>query len=145
MDTILSRKIEETRASIEALSRQAEGVQRQIEIQKIKLQAYMELAGDSSGNLKKPVVLKKPAVSVTRSAPLFISTLPWNQAFASLKKSMGGQVFGAEHLLKEFASLGHTANVKTARWKLRLKADAGELLKVGDGRYKFPLVPRASA
>jgi hypothetical protein len=137
----IARKIEETRASIEALKRQAEGVARKLEIQQIKLQAYLELDAESrpQSHTKrdKPKKPNKPG--------LFTSTLPWDRIFAAVREAVGEKEFGSEDVHAQLGLMKKTAPPTTVRSKLRKMATRKELIRLGDGRYRFPAVSKMEA
>lgn len=138
----VARKIEQTRASIDALKRQAEGVARQLEVQQIKLQAYLELDEDlyrAGANKKnnKPTKPTKPA--------LFTSTLPWDKIFAAVHEAVGDKEFGAADINLQLASMNKKAPPTTIRSKLRKMAKRKTLIRVGDGTYRFPAISKKEA
>jgi hypothetical protein len=133
-------KIEQTQASIAALKRQAEGVQRQIEVLKIKLQAYQELQDDSKAD--EP---SKPAAK-PKQAQLFVSTVPWDRVFDAIRETVGGKEFGAEDVNAQLAHSKMESPSSTVRTKLQSMADAGTLVRISKGRYKFaPAAKKAAA
>jgi hypothetical protein len=135
------RKIDQTRASIEALKRQADGVARQIEIQQIKLQAYLELDKESRvKSAPKKSKQKKPA-----NPGLFTPSLPWDRIFAAIHEAVGDKDFGTADVNLQLATIKREAPPTTVRSKLRNMANRKTLIRVGVGRYRFPAVAKKQA
>ncbi|MGA7786931.1 MAG: hypothetical protein WCA56_02065 [Xanthobacteraceae bacterium] len=139
----VARKIEQTRASIDALKRQAEGVARQIEIQQIKLQAFMELRDDSGRRApasNKPKKAKKPNKPVP-----FVSTLPWDRILAAVHEAVGDKEFGPPDIHAQLGLMKKEAPPTTVRSKLQKMVKAKKLIRVTSGKYRFPAVAATKA
>jgi hypothetical protein len=134
-------KIKQTRASIESLKRQAEGVARQIEVQQIKLQAFLELEQDSP---RRSSVKKKKSKKPVKPA-LFTSTLPWDRILAAVHEAVGDGQFGSEDINVQLGLMKKEAPPTTIRSRLRKMAARKALIRVADGRYRFPAAEKQKA
>lgn len=141
MTTKLAQKIEETRAAITALQRQVDGVQRQIDVHKIRLQAYLELA-ETDPEMATP----KKTVEKSRKSVLFQSEIPWDEALAAVLKVVGSTgEFTTTDVCNALEAMKITPQGSTVRDKLGKLAKAGQIIRVANGHYRFAATERRAA
>src|SRR5437660_12548140 len=100
---------------MKALGQQIEHHQQQMEVLKIRLIAYLDLADEDQPRRKQKPKARKPKPARV----LFVSTYPWDEAMRELRKEAStDHVFGAAHLVPILQELGVAEpSVKTIRWK----------------------------
>jgi hypothetical protein len=133
-------KIKQTRASIDALKRQAEGVARQIEIQEIKLAAFLELEESIPAHPHKSKAAKKP----TKPAVLK-DELPWDRILPAIRQAVGDKEFGTADIYAQLGLMKKEAAPSTVRSKLGRLVRTKMVIRIEDGRYRFAPVSKKEA
>jgi hypothetical protein len=130
-EKLVAEKIKQTRDSIAALVRQREGVDRQIEIQNIKLKAYQELLPDEAEE-------HDDAQNGHARAALFTPTIPWERVFAAIRETVKDRgEFGTADIHAQLGLANITAPGSTVRSKLSEMVADDELIRIDNGRFKF--------
>lgn len=118
----LKREIDEQTIKLGALLRQREGVDRQIAILKVRLEALQEAFSLVNGP--------------TANKPTIVLSDPWEDALRVVRENGGSFTTGA--IFDEAKSRGSDIDRTRARTRLAHLVDRGKLRRVREGVFEFP-------
>jgi hypothetical protein len=135
MNSRLKDRIEEVTNKLEALRRQREGVDRQIEILTVQLEAYRDadalVKGENVSAPKK--ILVRPAIQ--HLVPVGFS-VRLNEVLVALKKSKPR--FATDDVVAALSAKGVPINRTMVRGRLADLVTKRSLNRISDGVFEFP-------
>lgn len=139
MSDKLKAQIDELADKFRALVRQREGLDRQIEAMKIRLEAFQDAYAMVRGQPTSADVDELNGQIITpkgSTRPVIHHADPWEDALIVMGKKEGE--FTTDEILAEARRRGSDMIRVRARSRLAHLVDRGELERVRDGVFKFP-------